>query len=243
MIEIWHPQIRGTDESRRAYDDIYGHEGIQLLDSFYLWLLSLVNPRPGCRLLDVSCGQGALVGFARQAGVEAYGLDLSSAATRRARAATGHACYTVGDGARLPFPSQGFDYVTCIGSLEHFTDPLAGMREIGRTLRNAGAACILLPNTFSLLGNVDYARKHGNAFDDGQPIQRYNTRVGWTRMLEQSGLRVQRVVKYELTWPRTRADWGWYLHRPRKIAHLLVGVAVPLNLANCHVFLCSRAKP
>lgn len=240
MIEIWHPQIRGAGESQRAYDDIYGDEGIQLLDSFYLWLLSLVNPRPGSRLLDVSCGQGALVGFARQTGVEAYGLDFSSAAIRRARTIIGRASFTVGDGTRLPFPVESFDYVTCIGSLEHFADPLAGMAEIRRTLRGDGLACILLPNTFSLLGNVDYARKYGDAFDDGQPIQRYNTQAGWARMLAQSGLNVQRVVKYEITWPRTRADWGWYLRRPRKIAHLLAGLAVPLNLANCHVFLCAR---
>lgn len=242
MIEIWRPQIRGTDESQRAYDDIYDDAGIRLLDSFYLWLLSLLNPQPGRRLLDVSCGQGALVGFARQAGIAAYGLDFSRAAIRRARAAIG-ACFVVGDGTRLPCPDQSFDYVTCIGSLEHFADPLAGMREISRTLRPDGAACILLPNTFSLFGNINYARKHGDAFDDGQPIQRYNTPVGWSHMLAESGLNVQRVEKYELPWPRTRSDRGWYLRRPRKIAHLLAGMALPINLANCHVFLCARSTP
>ena len=242
MIEIWRPQIHGTGESQRAYDDIYGHEGIQLLDSFYLWLLGLVNLRPGGRLLDVSCGQGKLVGFARQAGIEAYGLDFSKAAIHRAHAITGRACFTVGDGMRLPFPNRSFDCITCIGSLEHFSDPLSGMREIWRMLAVNGLASILLPNTFSLLGNVNYARKHGDAFDDGQPIQRYNTRVGWTRMLEQSGLRVRQVAKYEITRPRTRADWAWYLRRPRKVAHLLAGLAIPVNLANCHVFLCTRAE-
>ncbi len=240
MIEIWRPQIRGTDESQRAYDDIYDDAGIRLLDSFYLWLLSLVDPQPGRRLLDVSCGQGALVGFARQANIAAYGLDFSRAAIQRAQAAIG-ASFIVGDGTRLPFPDQSFDYVTCIGSLEHFADPLAGMREISRTLRPDGAACILLPNTFSLFGNINYARTHGDAFDDGQPIQRYNTPVGWRHMLAQSGLHVQRTVKYELPWPRTRGDWGWYLRRPRKIAHLLAGIALPINLANCHVFLCAKA--
>ncbi len=240
MIEIWHPQIGGTEESQRAYDDIYGDRGIQLSDSFYLWLLALLRPRPGNLLLDVSCGQGALVRLARQQQIEAYGLDFSAVAIRKARAVTRRACFAIGDGARLPFADEGFDFITCIGSLEHFAAPLAGMREIRRALRRRGVACILLPNTFSLLGNVVYARKHGDAFDDGQPIQRYNTRVGWTRMLEQSGLHVQGVAKYEATWPRTRADWAWYARRPRKIVHLLVGLAIPLNLANCHVFLCAR---
>jgi SAM-dependent methyltransferase len=242
LIEIWHTQIRRTDESQSAYDAIYGDEGIRMLDSFYLWILKLVNPRPNGRFLDVSCGQGTLVGLARQAGAQSYGLDFSAVAVRRAREGIQHHCFTVGDGAHLPYPDQCFDYVTCIGSLEHFDEPSTGMQEIRRVLRGDGAAYILLPNTFSLLGNVRYACRHGDAFDDGQPIQRYNTRLGWTRMLLQSGLRVQWVAKYEITRPRTRADLSWYLRRPRHLAHLLIGLAVPLNLANCHVFVCARAE-
>jgi len=240
MIEIWHSKKQDAGESQGAYDDIYNNEGIHQLDSFYLWLLSLLNPYPGRRLLDVSCGQGALVNFARRAGVTAYGLDFSSAAIRRAHMDVGAACFVVGDGAHLAFPDESFDYVMCIGSLEHFIDPLAGMREICRVLHKNGSACILLPNTFSILGNVHYACKCGDVFDDGQPIQRYNTHLGWKHMLAQSGLSVDRVIKYELPWPRTHTDWWWYLRRPRKIIHLLVGLAIPLNLANCFVFLCSR---
>lgn len=240
MIEIWHAQVQRGDGSRRAYNDIYADTGIHLLDSFYLWLLSLIKPQPGTSLLDVSCGEGALVMWARRQAILAYGLDFSTMAIRRAYSRTTMPSFMVGDGTRLPFPDERFDYVSCIGSLEHYEDPTLGIREIQRTLRPKGTACILLPNTFSLLGNVNYARKHGDAFDDGQPIQRYNTRLGWARLLEGNGLRVCRVEKYELPWPRTIADRCWYLRRPRKLAHLLVGLALPLNLANCHVFLCSR---
>ena len=234
--------MRHPDESQRAYDAIYGEQGIRLLDSFYLWILTLVKPRAGSRFLDVSCGQGTLVGFARRAGAESYGLDFSTTAIRRARDDIRHPWFMVGDGARLPYPDRCFDHVTCIGSLEHFAEPMSGIQEIRRVLRGDGTAVILLPNTFSLLGNVAYAWKHGDAFDDGQPIQRYNTRLGWTRMLVQGGLRVRQVAKYELTLPRTRQDLSWYLRHPRRIAHMLIGLAVPLNLANCHVYLCTRAE-
>ncbi len=242
MIEIWRTQSRNADASQHAYDEIYGDQGIQLPDSFYLWLLDLLCVQSGRRLLDVSCGQGALVHFARQRAIRAYGLDFSSAAIHRAKISTGTDSLIVGDGSRLPFPDETFDYVTCIGSLEHFLDPPAGMREIGRTLRAHGTACILVPNTFSLFGNVNYARKHGEIFDDGQPIQRYNTRVGWTRMLEQSGLCVQRVDKFEIAKPRVLADWAWYLRHPRKMAHLLTALMIPVNLANSHIFICTRAE-
>ena len=241
MIEIWHPEISTGRHSKDAYDEIYTGDGIRLLDSFYLWLIELMAPDPHSRLLDVSCGEGALVGFARSKGIEAHGVDFSSAAIRRARQATGYNCFVVGNGVALPFGDESCDFVSCIGSLEHFADPAAGMREIARVLRAAGTACILLPNTFSLLGNVNYARKHGDAFDDGQPIQRYHTRMGWAELLEQNGLRVRRTAKYEMVWPRTRADRLWYLRRPAKIAHLALGGFLPLNLANCFVYLCAKA--
>lgn len=241
MIEIWRTQVGSSADSQRAYDGIYSGDGIRLLDSFYLWLLDLLHPGPGSTLLDVSCGEGALVDLARRRRVAAFGTDFSAAAVRRANDQTRRAIFAGADGTQLPFPDASFDHVTCIGSLEHFVDPAAGVREISRVMAPRANACILLPNTFSLLGNVNYARKYGDAFDDGQPIQRYNTRVGWQHLIEEGGLRVTAVHKYELPWPLTASDYLWYLRRPRKIIHLLVGLAIPLNLANCHVYLCKKA--
>ncbi len=239
MIEIWHPNMRRGRESQSAYDDIYSGAGIRLLDSFYLWLLSLLKPRSGARLLDVSSGEGALVHFALRRRLDAWGVDFSTGAVRRARREHGTR-FAAADGGCLPFGDASFDFVTCIGSLEHFIEPERGMREIARVLTPEGRSCILLPNTFSLLGNVNYARRTGEVWDDGQPIQRYHTRAGWARMLSDNGLAVERVVKYELPWPRTARDGLWYLRRPFKLAHLLVGMLMPANLANCLVYLCRR---
>jgi len=241
VIEIWHPQIDSTGESQRAYDDIYSGEGIRLPTSFYLWLLSLVKPAPGTKLLDVSCGEGVLVALARRKGVLAFGVDFSGAAVRRAQSHTGCRAFAVADGTQLPVLDGSFDHVTCIGSLEHYVDPCACLRELRRVMRPRGNACILVPNTFSLLGNVNYARKHGDVFDDGQPIQRYNTRMGWQKLIEAEGLRVVKVKKWEVPWPLTLGDWVWYLRRPRKLMHLLAGLVIPFNLANSHVYLCEKA--
>ena len=125
MIEIWHPEISTVRHSKAAYDIIYTGEGIRLLDSFYLWLIELMAPPSRSRLLDVSCGEGALVGFARQQEIEAYGVDFSSAAIQCARQATGHASFAVANGIALPFDDVSYDFVSCIGSLEHFADPTA----------------------------------------------------------------------------------------------------------------------
>ena len=54
MLEIRH--VTDTPSLRRAYDNIYSNQGILHSDSFYLWILSLLRPRPGrdCSTLRVA---------------------------------------------------------------------------------------------------------------------------------------------------------------------------------------------
>ena len=139
---------------------------------------------------------------------------------------------------RLSVADRSFDFVTNVGSVEHYFDPEAAIREMRRILKPEGVACILVPNTFSLFGNVQYAWRAGDAFDDGQPLQRYNTRRGWHRLLEKNGLIPFRTLKYEREWPRTGEDCLWYLKRPSKLLKLLISPLVPVNLANSLVYLC-----
>lgn len=239
LLEVRHAEENTPDWIKRAYETIYVGPGIRQLDSFYIWLLEVLNPLPGRRLLDVSCGVGDLVRRASAAGVAAYGLDLAEAAVRIARQ-TGKCGFVVGAGERLPYPDASFDYVTNIGSLEHFADIGAGIREMARVLRPDGAAMILVPNLFSLLHNIYEVWRKGYVVDDGQPLQRYAPRSGWEQMLGANGLVVARTVKYERERPRSRADLEWYLRHPKALIRLIVSPLVPLNLANCFVFLCSR---
>lgn len=229
------------DWTRRAYDQIYSEDGIRQIDSFYRWLLRLIWPLPGRRLLDVACGEGMLPHFARQLyGVEAYGIDLSLAATRIA-ADQGSGAFTVAGGEHLPFADASFDYVTCIGSLEHFLDMRAGITEMARVLRPDGTACILLPNTYSIIGNVYAALKTGMSTVDSQPLQRYAARAEWAMLLEAYGLAVVRTVKYEREPPDSLADCWWYLRHPRALIRLALTPFIPLNLASCFVYLCRPA--
>jgi len=240
VIEIRHPRMNTTRDTEQAYDAIYSDRGIAQLDSFYLWLLELVAARPGQSLLDVSCGQGALVDFAARAGLRAYGLDFSMAALERAqRRAPANGLFAA-DAEQLPLPSATFDRIMNIGSLEHYQHPEAGLREMARVLKPDGMACVLLPNTYGLFGNIQHVLQTGDVFDDGQPLQRYNTRAGWHAMLATSGLIPFKTLKYEREWPRTQADLGWYLARPTRIVRLFIMPFIPLNFANCLVYLCSQ---
>jgi len=241
MLEIRKEEQPRPGWSKGAYDSIYSEVGIRQLDSFYRWILRLLRAQPGRRLLDVACGEGSLPRLAALMGLEAHGLDLSEVAIRIA-VGEASAALAVADGERLPYADASFNYVTSIGSLEHYLHPLQGVKEMARVLAPDGLALVLLPNTFSLLGNVWTAFCTGWPVDDGQPIQRYATRCQWQALLEEGGLVVERTAKYEREWPTSLADFRWYLSQPKALIRLLLTPFIPLNLASCFIYLCRRAK-
>ena len=240
MLEIRHEGMGNTFATQQAYNLLFQEKGIRHLDSLYLWLISLLKAHPGRRLLDISCGEGRLVVLARQKGLQAVGVDFAQAAVKEGLAQDAQSGWVVGDGECLPIGSASIDYVTHIGSLEHYQNPIAGVRVIAWVLKPGGTACILLPNSFGLLGNIKNVCETGDIFDDGQPLQRYNTPRGWQMMLETHQLKTLRKLKYEREWPRTFADLGWYLRHPVKIARLFFSLLVPVNLGNSIVYLCRR---
>lgn len=238
MLEIRHV----SGDARRAYNRLYSERGIEQIDSLYLWILRLLRPEPGRRLLDVACGQGRLVYLARRRGLQAYGTDLSDVAILKARRLIPEAVFSVSDGGALPYEEDAFDYVTNVGSLEHYADMAAGVREMARVLRPTGKACILVPNSFGLRWNVLHVWRTGDICDDGQPIQRYGTRRQWERLLEAGGLSVERVWGYEHQglFPRTQSDLLHALRSGRRWIRWLWAQVLPVNMASMFVFLCRK---
>jgi SAM-dependent methyltransferase len=239
MLEIRRQVVNSVSDSKTAYEEVYGSRGIRLSDSFYLWLLSLLGIAEGQTILDVSCGEGMLLQFAHCRGARSYGIELSEVAARVARENAGRAHIVVADAERLPWPDGQFDYVTNIGSLEHYLHPELSMREMARVLKDDGHACILVPNSFGLWGNIKHVWETGDIFDDGyQPIQRYCTRNGWTKLLKENGLTPYQVLKHERERPRTPKDALSFLRHPLRLLRLALLPLVPLNLSDRFVFLC-----
>ncbi|MFN8491994.1 MAG: methyltransferase domain-containing protein [Caldilineaceae bacterium] len=241
MLEIRHQAITDGLSTLEAYNQLYTEREILQRDSFYLWLISLLQPQPNHTLLDISCGQGRLVELASQQGLDAIGVDFSLTGLCRGQQTLRNTSWAVSDGEQLPFPDQCVDYVTHIGSLEHYERPSQGVSEIARVLKPSGRACVLLPNAYGLLGNIQHVQRTGEIFDDGQPLQRYATRRTWQALLEAGGLVIEQVFPYgEVDFPRTQADRRWLLQRPHKIARGLLNLLLPKNWANDFAFVCRR---
>jgi SAM-dependent methyltransferase len=228
--------------SRETYDYIYGSESaIRLRDGFYRWIFRLLDADPRKRLLDIACGQGRLVKQAIKAGVQGHGIDISSMAIQTAHRVAPGGTFMVADGEHIPYPDNSFDYVTNIGSLEHYQSPEKGMREIARVLRPGGTACIHIPNLFGLFWNVLWVWRTGDICIDEQPIQRYGTRGTWQRMLEANGLHVLDVKKHIRVLPNSAYDLAWYAKHPKSLIYLILTPFVPVNLGNSLVFLCTKS--
>jgi SAM-dependent methyltransferase len=241
VLEIRHTDEATTDWSQGAYEDIYTSDEIRHIDSFYEWLLSLLEPVPGSSLLDVACGVGVLPRLAEdKMQLNAFGVDFSLEALAIGHRESSKIGYVQGDGEKLPYSDNAFDYVTNIGSLEHYAHPADGVREMNRVLRPGGKACVLLPNTFGILGNVWTALRTGRTFDDGQPIQRYATRLEWQDLLESGGLYVVHTLKYERVFPRHWSEVFWYMKHPKDMVRMALSPLVPLNWADYFVYVCKK---
>ncbi len=236
MIEIRHV----AKDTRAAYDAIYAGRGIRQPDEVWDGLLDLLDVERGMTLLDVAGGEGGLARRATERGLIGHVADLSARAVAVA-GAVGVAA-VVGNGEALPYADATFDRVVNFGSLEHYDEPVAGAAEMARVLRPGGRALIQVPNAFGLRWSVLHAWRHGDVADDGQPIQRYATRLGWQRVLEAGGLSIVSVLPFEDERAAPRGLGGW-VGAVRHPTRALIPVArhLPVDMASMFLFVCRRA--
>jgi methionine biosynthesis protein MetW len=113
-------------------------------------ILSLAEPRPGGRLLDLGCGDGSLTVRVAQAAqaAEVHGVEFVEhiAAAARAR---GVEVAAADLGRRLPYDDASFDVVHSNQVIEHLPHTDAFMREIRRLLKPEGYAIVSTNNLAS----------------------------------------------------------------------------------------------
>ncbi len=104
------------------------------------------------RALDVGCGPGMPAEFFTTQGGEYFGFDLSEAMinecrTRLSGSASVH--LSIGRMDELPFPSNAFDLVMCLGAIEYSEDAEPVIGEFARVLRTDGLLLLSMLNKHS----------------------------------------------------------------------------------------------
>ena len=221
-----------------SYERIYQTVGIRDHDSFYQRVLRLLRPSAGSRLLDVACGEGGLLAASQRWAVAAWGLDISATAVEKARVRHPTAVILVGNAERLPFADGSFDYVTCLGSVENFADPIQALAEMRRVLTVEGLLCVMMPNKF-WLGDIVQVLSGGEEQIPFQQVERLATVSQWRHLLGLNGFSVLRVDGYTKTAPlfregkfRSVRKWVW--------THLLATLC-PVSLAWSALFVCKKS--
>jgi ubiquinone/menaquinone biosynthesis C-methylase UbiE len=100
----------------------------------------------GKKVLDAGCGEGHLLKRLSERKAEYFGADITDAALKKARERVPNGKFYKMDLAKLEFPDETFDCVTCSEVLEHIYLYKDVMKELVRVLKKGGLLIITFPN-------------------------------------------------------------------------------------------------
>jgi SAM-dependent methyltransferase len=123
-----------------------------------LTVLDQLKLPPGAKVLDAGCGSGQMLGELERYG-SVSGVDSSPLAVEAARA-RGHTQIEPAMLEQLPFPTGGFDLVTCLDVIEHVPDDERGLAELWRVTAPGGHLLLTVPAYQSLWSAHDEANQH-----------------------------------------------------------------------------------
>ncbi|HEX7344503.1 MAG TPA: class I SAM-dependent methyltransferase [bacterium] len=237
-------EASSLDELQQSYDQIYQgwlgkHRNVDQAEK----MLRMLDVQPGRRVLDIGCGMGYVLDQAASKGLVPSGIDLSWVALHTAKERNRLSSAVVqGSAEDLPWADNTFDYVICLGSLEHFLDPSRAVSEAARVLKPDGKAAILVPNSHHIR-SIYNVYKFGEVLSDSQDFERFATRREWETLLAENGLRVTKVSKCDMGMARAHKKGRllfWYLYNI--LFHVFGGWWIPLNLTYSFIFISEKKR-
>lgn len=110
-------------------------------------ILSLVNPRPNQKVLDLGCGPGVYGDDLLSEGARWYGMDISGTMLNYARVRLHNhpgSAFVQGSSAFIPVKTNSVDVVICSGVADYLSKSQLSetVSEIQRVLRPGGVLCI-----------------------------------------------------------------------------------------------------
>ena len=100
-------------------------------------VVSLLDPQPGERILDIGCGTGHLTAQISEAGAQVTGVDRSAEMVAAARLAYPNLKFEVSDARTLPFREE-FDAVFSNATLHWIHEPALVLQGVWKALRPGG---------------------------------------------------------------------------------------------------------
>lgn len=137
------------DGFRRFYDSVYYRDAVpyEQVPRHLRRLARRLQVRDGERVLDVGCGSGEWLFACREQGAIVSGVDLSEKAVSVCKSVMPDGSFYAGVAEVLTFENDRFDLVSCLGSLEHFSDQPRALREMVRVAKPNARLLLCVPNS------------------------------------------------------------------------------------------------
>ena len=110
------------------YDDYYvaGHSGHRVAQQDYRmkWYTdTFLAKSTGVRILEMGCGAGGIIEYLAKSN-ECFGVDVSKSGVAIAKSKGLNVQLLDLNLSRLPFHDEYFDFVLCIETIEHLSNPV-----------------------------------------------------------------------------------------------------------------------
>lgn len=214
------------EKIKSYYDTVYyKNASVEVSTSSHLRRLARKFVSPGQQVLDVACGTGDWLLAAAERGAQTSGIDLSSKAIDICRQNMPEGEFHSGPAETLPFEDNRFDLITCLGSLEHFLDPVAAVQEMVRVSKDGARIIILVPN-------ADFLTRRLRLYQGTNQTaakEEVRTLDEWGDIFESGGL--QTIKRWK---DLHMLSWGWialrgWKHVPLRMLQVLALTVWPLR--------------
>ena len=202
------------------YDGVYYRDtdNIPRVAAHLRRLAKKLAPWKNVRLLDVGCGTGGWLQAAAALGAQPAGIDISEKAVEVCRYALPGAAIHCGPAETLPFNEGEFDFISCLGALEHFIDARAALREMVRVGKPNAVVLLLVPNSGFLTRRLGLysGTEQTNVKEDVRSLRE------WRDLFESAGLTVLHrwsdLHVLSASWVFRGPWYGWLLRAAQAFA-------------------------
>lgn len=177
---------------RKVYEELHTRNAFKAPPESYFRCIQKLKPISNTTLLDIGCGDGVFISLLKD--VQTFGIDLSRTALKKAVASCKNGVFLQARAEALPFRNSCLNYITCLGSLEHFQNYEMALSEIKRVIKPKGKLLILVPNLWFIshpLKEICYFL----APHRSQPIERAASLKEWIKIFTRHNLRLLSITQ------------------------------------------------
>lgn len=197
-------------------------------------------------MLDIGCGTGYLLKQAEEKGLRTYGVEISEEAVKVAKKVATRSEVITADAHNLPFKDKIFDYITSLGTLEHFLYPDIALKEMHRVCKDNGQLCIVVPNSYYLFDIIKVVRTGYSHAGTEQPYEKLATLNEWRDFLEAGGFIVSKIFQDKGPPIKPVVKFMFEDKNPKHLAWRLLSrflrAVMPLTLTYQFVFIARKRQ-